>query len=233
MAVRPGDVLRSIAFYVLFYCGSLFYVLTAFAARPIGEGPFRRVVHGWSSYHRACVGALLGIRVVVKGELPGGGVLIAAKHESFFEAIDMPNLLVDPAVFAKAELLRLPLWGKAASDYGLIPVERAEGASALRRMLSGARARLAEGRPLVIFPEGTRVPHGRAPDLRAGFAGLYKMLGVPVVPLAIDSGTLYHRRWKRPGTITIRVGETLPPGLPRAEIEARVHAAINALNESS
>ena len=233
MTARPGEVIRSILFYAAFYGGSVCFVLAGLAVMALGTGPLRRVASGWSHYHRACVRGLLGIKVRTRGVIPSGQLLVAIKHESFFEAIDLPCLLPDPAVFAKAELLRLPLWGKAASDYGLIPVERAEGASALRRMLSGARARLAEGRPLVIFPEGTRVPHGRAPDLRAGFAGLYKMLGVPVVPLAIDSGTLYHRRWKRPGTITIRVGETIPPGLPRAEIEARVHAEINALNESS
>src|SRR5690606_11152642 len=124
--------------------------------------------------------------------------LIAIKHESFFEAIDVPNLVGNsPAIFAKAELLRIPLWGRTATAYGLVPVEREQGAKALRAMLEAARARLAEGRPLAIFPEGTRVPHGERPALRSGFAGLYKLLGLPVVPVAIDSGPCYHRAWKR------------------------------------
>jgi 1-acyl-sn-glycerol-3-phosphate acyltransferase len=89
---------------------------------------------------------------------------------------------------------------------------------------------VAEGRVLAIFPEGTRVPHGTRPALQSGFAGLYKLLGLPVVPVAVDSGYCYHRRWKRRGTITIRVGDPIPAGLPREEIEARVVAAINALN---
>jgi 1-acyl-sn-glycerol-3-phosphate acyltransferase len=59
------------------------------------------------------------------------------------------------------------------------------------------------------------------------------MLGLPVIPVAVDSGPLYHCRWKRSGTIRYRFGEVIPPGLPRQEIEARVHAAINALNASS
>ena len=87
-----------------------------------------------------------------------------------------------------------------------------------------------EGRPLVIFPEGTRVPHGTAPQLQAGFAGIYKLLGLPVVAIAVDSGPLYHRWWKLPGVITYRVVEVVPPGLPRDELEQRVRAAINALN---
>jgi 1-acyl-sn-glycerol-3-phosphate acyltransferase len=89
---------------------------------------------------------------------------------------------------------------------------------------------VAEGRPLIIFPEGTRVAHGEQPGLQAGFAGLYKLLRLPVVPIAVDSGRAYHHVVKRPGQITYKVGETIPAGLPREDVEARVHAAINALN---
>jgi 1-acyl-sn-glycerol-3-phosphate acyltransferase len=77
------------------------------------------------------------------------------------------------------------------------------------------------------------VPHGTEPPLQAGFAGLYKLLGLPVVPVAVDSGPLYHRRWKRAGVVTYRFGEPVPPGLAREEAEARVHAAMNALNRQS
>jgi 1-acyl-sn-glycerol-3-phosphate acyltransferase len=82
----------------------------------------------------------------------------------------------------------------------------------------------------VIFPEGTRVPHGERGTLQSGFAGLYKLLGLPVVPVAVNSGPLYHRGLKRPGTITYRFAEPIQPGLPRAEVEARVTEAINTLN---
>jgi 1-acyl-sn-glycerol-3-phosphate acyltransferase len=83
----------------------------------------------------------------------------------------------------------------------------------------------------MIFPEGTRVLPGEQPELQPGFAGLYKMLALPVVPIALDSGRVWPRRSfvKFPGRVTMKVGETIPPGLPRKEIEARVHAAINAL----
>ena len=98
-------------------------------------------------------------------------------------------------------------------------------------MIKTARERVGEGRPLVIFPEGTRVEHGAAPPLQSGFAGTYKLLGLPVVPIAVNSGPVYHSLIKRPGTITYKVGETIPAGLKRDEIETRVHAAINALND--
>jgi 1-acyl-sn-glycerol-3-phosphate acyltransferase len=114
----------------------------------------------------------------------------------------------------------------------MIPVDRNGGASALRAMLILAKKMIADGRPIVIFPEGTRVAPGSRPPLQSGFAGLYKLINLPVVPIAVNSGTLSPRKtgiWKS-GTITYKVGEELPTGLPREEIEARVHAAINALN---
>ena len=90
----------------------------------------------------------------------------------------------------------------------------------------------ASGRSVLIFPEGTRVPHGERSALKPGFVGLYKAMGLPVVPIASDSGRLVPRHGTaRPGTLTLRFGTPIPPGLPRAEVEARVHAAINALND--
>lgn len=231
MAGRLGEMLRSLAFYMAFYGGTIFFVLAALASIPLkGRRVIAVVVDGWSRYHRACVHGLLGIRIRVNGTLPREGALIAMKHESFFEAIDLTVLFHQPLIFAKAELLRIPLWGKAAGAYGLIPVERSQGAKALRTMIATARSRMGEGRVFVIFPEGTRIPHGTHADLQAGFTALYKLLGLPVVPVAVDSGPLYHRWWKRRGTITISVGEPIPPGLPRPEIEARVLEAINVLN---
>lgn len=228
--MRVFDVPRTLLFLVVFYFGTIFYVVGALLALPVGARPFRAMVHGWSAYHRACARYILGIRLKIEGSLPSGPMLIALKHESFYEAIDLPTLLPHPVVFAKAQLIRLPLWGRAAASYGVVPVERDQGAKALRAMVTSARAWSVDGRPLAIFPEGTRVPHGTQPPLQAGFAGLYKLMGLPVVAAAVNSGPLYHRFWKRPGTITVRFAEPIPAGLPREEIEARVHAAINVLN---
>lgn len=224
------SVLRSLLFYPVFYTGSVPYVLAALALMNVSERKFRWVVSQWSHWHRLCCRALLGIRVELDNPVFRPGVLYAVRHEAFFEAIDMPWLFQNPVVFAKAELLRIPGWGKAGERFGLIGVDREGGARALRTMLTEARRRIAEGRPLVIFPEGTRIPHGERRPLQAGFAGIYKLLGLPVIPVAVDSGPLYHRRWKQAGTIRYRFGEEIPPGLPREEIEARVEAAINELN---
>ncbi len=225
-----GEVVRSLAFYLVFY-GVTFVLAFLVSAQVIlpGRG-FVHTIFFWTRFHRWCVRWILGIKVRIEGAPPTGPVLVALKHESFFEAIDLPVLLSYPGVFAKIELLRLPMWGRAARHYGLIGVERDQGAKALRTMVAGARVISGQRRPLAIFPEGTRVPHGTCPQMQAGFAGIYKLLKCEVVPVAVDSGRYYNRRWKRRGTIILRIGEKIPAGLPRGEIEARVHAAINVLN---
>jgi len=224
-------MLRNLVFYPAFYGVSVLLVLASLIVTPLGAGPLQRIVSTWSRFHRWCVERILGIRVVIEGTIPTEPVLFAIKHESFFEAIDTPVMFGVPSVFAKRELFTIPGWGRSAHHYGLIPVSRDKGARALREMLVIARRRVGEGRPLVIFPEGTRVVHGTMPRLQAGFAGIYKLLGLPVVPVAVDSGQLYHRTIKRPGTITYRVGERIPAGLTRPEAEEQVYRAINALNK--
>ena len=223
-------LLRNIAFYIAFYLGSILITASSLISLPFSRAAFRRRVRDWAKWQRWCLVNLLGCELVIEGAPLEEPVLYAVKHESFFEAIDAPALFDCPSVFAKQELFSIPGWGRAALAFGLIPVAREAGASTLRVMIRSAKAMNADGRPLVIFPEGTRVPHGEKRELQSGFAGLYKMLGLPVVPVAVDSGPIYHRRLKKPGRITYRFGEPIPPGLPRPEIEARVREAINALN---
>ena len=226
------NLIRSALFALVFYAGSLGAVLLALPAAMAGGRWLVSVVNGWANFHRWSAAHLLGIRTRIEGTVPKGAVIVAAKHQSMFETVEVLAILDDPAVVLKRELADLPLWGRAARRYGVIPVDREGGAAALRRMLKAANDAVAAGRAIVIFPEGTRVLPGEQPPLQPGFAGLYRSLGVPVVPVALNSGRLWPRRSfvKRPGVVTMRFGEPIPPGLPRGDIEARVHAAINALD---
>lgn len=222
--------LRSLAFMLVFYPATVLFVLAAFAAIPFGPKAVRAVCEAWAGFYSACVRVLIGIRTRIEGEIPRGSVLVAGKHQAMLETIEIVTLLDTPAIVMKRELADIPLWGRLTRRYGIIPVDRTAGATALRRMLKAAEAAKAEDRPIVIFPEGTRVAPGESPPLQPGFAGLYRVLDLPVVPLSLDSGHVWPRSWiKRPGTVTYRFGDPIPAGLPRREIEARVHAAINAL----
>jgi 1-acyl-sn-glycerol-3-phosphate acyltransferase len=225
--------LRSALFALLFYPGTLLYVLAVFAVAPFGSRPVRSVVHGWSHFHHWLVHHVLGIRWQIEGIIPTGPYLIAIKHQAMVETIEALRLADTPVVVMKRQLTEIPLFGWVTLRYGVIGVDREAGASALREMMALGKKAIADGRPVVIFPEGTRVPPGEQPELKPGFAGLYRALGLPVVPVAHDSGSIWGRGLlKRRGTIHVRVGEVIPAGLKRAEVEARVHAAINALETS-
>ena len=229
------SLLRSLLYALIFYPGSALYVVTGVLLIPVGRRPVFAVADGWAKFNRICARWILGIRTRVEGEVPQGPVIVAVKHQSMFETTEVAVILRTPATVMKRELMNIPLWGKLTEVYGIIPVDREGGGAALRRMLRAGQAAVEQGRPIVIFPEGTRVPPGQQPPLQAGFAGLYRALKLPVVPVALDSGRLWPRdRFvKRPGIVTMRFGEPIPPGLSRDEIEARVHAAINALEPTS
>jgi 1-acyl-sn-glycerol-3-phosphate acyltransferase len=222
--------LRSILFALLFYPGTLLYVLSVIAVAPIGDRPVQAVVHAWSAFHNWLVRNVVGIRIEWDGAIPDGPYLIAVKHQSMMEAVDTLHFANTPVVVMKRELTVIPLFGWVTRRYGVIGVDRDAGASALRAMMVEAKAAIAGGRPVIIFPEGTRVAYGESPPLQPGFAGLYRALGLPVVPVAHDVGRLWHKGFlKRSGTVHFEVGEVIPSGLKRDEVEARVHAAINAL----
>jgi 1-acyl-sn-glycerol-3-phosphate acyltransferase len=222
---------RSFLFALIFYGGTVPAVLFSFPISLLGTKAVRWWAHQWARFHRLCARYLLGVRTRIEGTPPRGACLVACKHQSMFETLEMILMLDEPATVLKRELADIPLFGWVTRRYGVIPIDRKGGATALRRMMRAAELAIAEGRPIVIFPEGTRVAPGETPPLQPGFAGLYRALKLPVVPVALDSGRLWPRgRFvKRPGIVTMRFQDEIEPGLPRAEIEARVHAAINVL----
>lgn len=225
------QLLRSLAYALIFYPATALFVLAGIVATLFGQEATRGLVRSWTDFHHGLARTFLGIRAEVQGEIPAGAVLIAVKHESMYETLEMVRIADTPAIVLKRELSEIPFFGWLTRRYGVIPVDRRAGPKALREMMAAGRAAAAAGRAVAIYPEGTRVAHGAKPPLRPGFAGLYRALGLPVVPVAVDSGRLWTRDFaKMAGTVHFRVGETIPPGLKREEIERRVHAAINALN---
>lgn len=232
MNSTPVLILRSLLFALLFYPVTALFVLMC-ALSSIASAPLmRRCVSLWGHIHRLLCRVALGQRVRIVGSLPQKPMLFVFKHESMFETIDLLCLFREPVVIAKQELIDIPGWGWVARRHGVIGLRRNDGAKAILHLRREIAKATGSGRPICLFPEGTRVPHGERPPLRSGFAALYQVLGLPVVPVAVDSGRVSPRNsfLKRPGVITYYVGEIIPPGLPRHEAEALAHERINALN---
>ncbi|MEO3428258.1 lysophospholipid acyltransferase family protein [Pelagibius sp. CAU 1746] len=222
--------LRSLLFNLFFYGWTAFCCI---AGLPLLLGPRKGIyVLGriWAHPVLAALRLLCGLKHQVRGRenLPQGPVLIAAKHQSAWDTIVFSILLWDHSFVLKQELMRIPFFGLYLWRAGLIPVDRRGGAKALKKMVAAAKRVAAQGRPMVIFPEGTRVAPEQQRPYHPGVAALYGQLGVPVVPVALNSG-LYWRRnsfWKLPGTITLEFLPQIPPGLQRKDFLARLERAI-------
>jgi 1-acyl-sn-glycerol-3-phosphate acyltransferase len=223
-------VLRSLLYAAIFYPATVLWVLIGIVATLFGRRPTLAIVLSWVEFHHWLARNVLGVRLCIEGSIPPGPYLLAVKHQSMFETLEMVRLSHLPIIVLKKELADIPLFGFLTRRYGVIPVERSAGAKALRRLVEEGKAAVATGRPVIIYPEGTRVRVGETPELKSGFAALYRALGLPVMPVAVDSGRLWGRGFiHQPGTVTVKVADTIPAGLPRKDVEARVHAAINAL----
>lgn len=229
--------LRSFAFNAAFYVAT---IAVGLIGLPMLLAPRRQVMR-FGRFWALCVLWLLRVLTGLSGEVrggehvPGGACLIAMKHQSMWDTLMLPIVLGDPAVVIKRELLFVPLYGWYAARAGSIFIDRKAGAAALRRMVAAARRAAAAGRPVVIFPQGTRTAPGAHVPYQPGVAALYQALRLPLVPAAVNSGRFWGRRsfLKRPGCITMQFLDPIPPGLSRrelmAELERRIEAATTAL----
>jgi len=188
------------------------------AGRPWARGAL------WLARH------IIGIRYEIKGleHLTQSPVIYASKHQSAWDTAIYLVLLDKPAYVLKRELLRIPLWGWYLWRMGMIAIDRSGGASAIKQMLRDAKARISGGRPIVIYPEGTRTKPGAAPDYHPGVVALYSQLGVPVIPVALNSGMYWGKNSfiKKPGVIRMTLLPPIPAGLPKSEFMPLLQAAI-------
>lgn len=226
-------VLRSSVFNVFYVAwtlllGVLYLPLLALPARWL-DPPVRFWLRGFLWGARL----LVGIRWRVEGRenLPAGACIIAAKHQSAWETFFFHLLLDRPVYILKKELFSIPLVGWYMRKVGTVAIDRKAGAAALKYMLREAEDRVAHGRQIVIFPEGTRVAPGAASKpYKSGVAALYGRLGerAPVVPVALNTGLFWGRNSfiKRPGEVVVRILPPLPAGLDKKVFLATLHDRI-------
>lgn len=230
-------LLRSLVYALTFYLVTALYLVLG---SPLLLAPRRWAMAGLKAHaitSQWLLRVICGTRVEVRGrdKLPTGASLVVAKHQSAWDTFALVPLFRDPAIVLKDELRWIPLYGWFCVKFAHILVRRDKAAAALKAMLRDASDRAAHGREVVIFPEGTRRAPGAAPDYKPGYVALYDGLGVPCVPLALNSGIFWPRRslLRRPGTIVVEFLDPIPPGLPRKEfralLEARLEAACDRL----
>jgi 1-acyl-sn-glycerol-3-phosphate acyltransferase len=188
------------------------------------------VVRTWSRYVLFGLRWIVGLRVEVRGleRRPTGQGLIAAKHLGMLDTVAPFDFLPDPAFVLKKELMALPFYGWFARRAGMIPVDREAHARALKQLVRDSKQRLAEGRQIIIFPEGTRKRPGEAGDYKPGVAALYRELEAPCIPMATNSGLFWPAKgmdWKA-GTAVFELLEPIPAGLKRAEFMRRLEDRI-------
>jgi 1-acyl-sn-glycerol-3-phosphate acyltransferase len=231
-------VVRSAVFNLVFFASTIAALLTTWPVLFVPRSePALWVGRQWTRFTLTMLRLIVGVRWEVRGDLKhlSGRILIASNHQSAWDTMVFLLLCPLPTYAMKKELMAIPIYGWMAKRQGHIAVDRKAGAAAFRRLQRQARAALAAGRQIVLFPEGTRAAPDERRPYQPGIAGLYAALGAPVVPVALNSGLFWSRRSfiKRPGTIVIEILPAIPAGMERqaflSELELRIRSAAERL----
>jgi 1-acyl-sn-glycerol-3-phosphate acyltransferase len=225
----PAIVVRSLVFSAIFYINITVRMLVALPTILLPYSALHGVLRHYASSTLWFLRVVCGTGVEWRGreKLPTGAYIVACKHQSLWETFALFMVLPDPTYVLKRELIWLPLFGWLATKARMIPIDRGSHTKALASMVAAARREAARGRQVVIFPEGTRRPPGAKPRYLPGVAFLYAELGLPCVPVALNSGLFWPRRSLRryPGTVLVEVLDPIPPGLDKREFLSRLQSA--------
>jgi 1-acyl-sn-glycerol-3-phosphate acyltransferase len=228
-------LLRSALFNVVFFGLTFLFVLPATVIRFVAPHRVLDIARLWARTMCASVRLICGIRFEVSGleHIPRGPALIASAHQSAFDTMIWLLLVPRACYVLKRELRAIPLFGALTQASGMITVDRQAGASAVRGLLREGDRAVREGRQIIIFPEGTRSDPDAMLPLQPGIAALASRTGLPVIPVATDSGRYWGRRSfvKQPGTIRVVIRPPLGPGLRRDELMRQLAEAMRLGDE--
>lgn len=222
--------LRSLVFtlqiYAMMVLMAVFFTPWAVVDR---RGAFA-AVHAWCRYVRWSAAWMLGLRSEVRGEIPTGEVMIAAKHQSFFDIIILVSALPRPKFIMKKELRWAPILGWYALRIGCVPVDRGKRGQAIAAMMERVRSGRQEPGQLIIYPQGTRVAAGATRDYKIGTGLLYREMGVDCVPVACNVGVFWPRRaiYRAPGLAVVEFLPAIPPGMELRPFMARLEQVIES-----
>jgi len=212
-------LVRSIVFNALFYLNTLAWLILGL---PSFFLPYRATIwiaKSWARVNLVLLRVVAGIDCEVRGreKIPSGPLIVASKHQSAWETFALLPLFDNPLFIVKRELMWIPFFGWLMRKGRMVPVDRSAGSQALVDMTERARVELADGRQLIIFPEGTRRPAGAEPRYKFGVAHLYAAAGAPCLPVALNSGLFWPRRSirLRPGTVIVEILDPIAPGLDK------------------
>ncbi len=225
-------IVRSILYNLAFYLNLGVLLLGALLTLVMPRHVVLQMATLWGRISVWLLRVICGTRVEYRGleKLPKGPLIVAAKHQSTWETFALLWLFEDFTFIVKRELMWIPIFGWCMWKGGMVPVDRGAGSQALTDMTDRATEEIRSGRQLIIFPEGTRRPPGAAPRYKFGVAHLYGEIGVPCVPVALNSGLFWPRRkfWRYPGTIIVEFLDPIPPGLDKNAFFARLQYDIEA-----
>jgi 1-acyl-sn-glycerol-3-phosphate acyltransferase len=222
--------LRSLLFNVLFYAVLVFWAIVALPTFLMPPRAMLTIAGWWANSTLFLMRVICNIKVEFRGveKIPKGPLVIASKHQSFWETFTLLRFFDRPIFILKRQLIYIPVFGQFLTKTGMIAIDRSAGVKALLDMTRRARDAVRSGCQLVIFPEGTRRAPGAPPDYKSGFAQIYSACGVQCLPVALNSGLFWPRRtfMRYPGTLVVEFLDPLPPGLPKGEYITRVRNAI-------
>lgn len=225
-------IVRSILFNLLFYLVLFVYLIVALPTLLMSRGALLWLVKNWATANLWMLRLVCGLRYDFIGleKIPAGAVLVASKHQSLWETFALITIFSDPAYILKRELMWIPFFGWCAWKADMIPVNRGARSLALAAMTERARVETGRDRQIVIFPEGTRRAPGAEPKYKFGVVHLYAELGVPCVPVALNSGLFWPRRSFRryPGTVRVEILDPVAPGLDKGEFAAQLQHDLEA-----
>jgi 1-acyl-sn-glycerol-3-phosphate acyltransferase len=223
-------IVRSVLYNALFYVNLFVLLLVAMVTLLMPRQAVIGMAKLWGRTSVWMLRAICKTRVDFRGleKLPKGPLIVAAKHQSAWETFALLSLFEDPTFIIKRELMWIPIFGWCTIKGRMIPVDRGAGSQALAQMTARAGEEIRGGRQLIIFPEGTRRAAGAQPRYKFGVAHLYAEIGVPCVPVALNSGLFWPRRsfLRFPGTIVVEFLDSIPPGLDKQTFFARLQSDI-------